>query len=301
MIRIAAVVVTYNRIKLLQKVIDSLRKQTRPLDEIIVINNSSTDGTSEWLAQQTNLTVYEQPNVGGSGGFYRGIKEAYEAGYDWIWCMDDDVFPEPEALATLLLEARPEVGILVPRRFISGVPYISEVRKLNFSNPFTRLHKVRLRDCETVDSVTEIEGMTFEGPLIRRELIRKIGLPNKDLFILFDDTDYSYRAVLAGYKVLSVPQAKLNKYDFSKVQTVQESFETKKWKKKYDFRNNCYISHHYGKNFFFRYFRPFPRLIARTFIVIFNLLWNKRYSFHEIPQLFLLYKQGMKEELSKID
>ena len=39
--KIAAVVVTYNRLELLKKCIQSLRDQTRRLDEIIVVNNKS--------------------------------------------------------------------------------------------------------------------------------------------------------------------------------------------------------------------------------------------------------------------
>ena len=92
--KIIAVVVTYNRLPLLQKNIDCLRQQ-KPLTAIMVVNNGSTDGTAEWLHEQPGLTVVTQANVGGSGGFYTGIDLAYKEGADWIWCMDDDVFPRP--------------------------------------------------------------------------------------------------------------------------------------------------------------------------------------------------------------
>lgn len=68
-ISIAAVVVTFNRITLLQKCIKALYNQTKKLDAIIVINNNSTDGTKEWLDKQNNIIVIHQENVGGSGGF----------------------------------------------------------------------------------------------------------------------------------------------------------------------------------------------------------------------------------------
>ena len=94
--KITAVVVTYNRKELLRRCVEHLRGQTRALDNIIVVNNGSTDGTKVWLDEQTDLDVIHQENVGGSGGFYRGIQYAYEKGYDWIWCMDDDVYPESD-------------------------------------------------------------------------------------------------------------------------------------------------------------------------------------------------------------
>ena len=80
---ITAVVVTYNRKELLVRCIEHLRRQSVKLDSIIVVNNGSTDGTKEWLDNQADLAVIHQENVGGSGGFYRGIEHAYESGYEW--------------------------------------------------------------------------------------------------------------------------------------------------------------------------------------------------------------------------
>ena len=73
-VRIAAVVVTFNRIDLLKSCIDSLQNQSRKLDEIIIVNNSSTDGTFEWLNEQRNLTVITQSNSGSISGRYTDIK-----------------------------------------------------------------------------------------------------------------------------------------------------------------------------------------------------------------------------------
>ena len=57
--KIFAVVVTYNRLALLKKVIDLLKRQTRQLDSIVIVNNGSTDGTKEWLepVSYTHLTL----------------------------------------------------------------------------------------------------------------------------------------------------------------------------------------------------------------------------------------------------
>ena len=212
---IAAVVVTYNRLELLKRVITALKSQTIPVDKIIVINNGATDGTKEWLDSQDSLIAIHQENVGGAGGFYRGIKEAMTTEAEWIWCMDDDVFPTSQCLEQLILHytAEDKTGILCPKRLMDGKAFISETRKQNLSNPLKyifddSLEAEMLNNNETV----EIEGMAFEGPLIRREVVENIGLPNKDLFILYDDTDYSYRAILAGYKVKVVRNAIMEKY-----------------------------------------------------------------------------------------
>ena len=88
---IIAVVVTYNRMELLKRNIRCLQ-QNKPISSIVIVNNGSTDGTTEWLAAQEGLTVINQTNVGGAGGFYTGIQYAIRR-VRWIWCMDDDVFP----------------------------------------------------------------------------------------------------------------------------------------------------------------------------------------------------------------
>jgi rhamnopyranosyl-N-acetylglucosaminyl-diphospho-decaprenol beta-1,3/1,4-galactofuranosyltransferase len=70
---IAAVVVTRNRLALLQECVAALRAQTRKPDVIYIIDNASDDGTADWLKGQGDLTVIRQENLGSSGGQYAGV------------------------------------------------------------------------------------------------------------------------------------------------------------------------------------------------------------------------------------
>ena len=220
MVKVTAVVVTYNRVNLLQRVVKALESQTIGLYKILVVNNGSTDGTKEWLDSQTNLTVIHQDNVGGSGGFYRGINEASKEETDWIWCMDDDVFPRENCLEKLLDVTRrhDNLGIVCPHRLMSGKTFVGEAKTLNLTNPFRDMHNNMLTANEIggggCNEIVDIVGMAFEGPLIRKDVVEKIGLPNKELFILYDDTDYSYRAVLGGFRVVVARDALMDKHDF---------------------------------------------------------------------------------------
>ena len=99
---VIAVVVTFNRQQLLSECIAALRNQTRKVDKILVINNGSTDDTINWLNNQADIEFFSQDNVGSAGGFYTGIKMAYDSGYSWIWLMDDDGYPKADALEMLL-------------------------------------------------------------------------------------------------------------------------------------------------------------------------------------------------------
>ena len=214
---IIAVVVTYNRLTLLQRNISCLRAN-RPVDRILVINNGSTDGTAQWLDTQADarLTVIHQDNVGGSGGFCRGIDEACRMGADWVWCMDDDVFPRPDCLEQLLPHtANPRIGLLAPRRLMEGEVYTNDFTGYDLVHPFRSLYTGKLRKLsQPVTAPTPIVGTAFEGPLIRVEAIRRIGLPNKALFIFCDDTDYCLRLHQAGYHMLYVPAALMDKQKF---------------------------------------------------------------------------------------
>lgn len=298
--RITAVVVTYNRKKLLIRCIEHLRRQTVKLDGIIVVNNGSTDGTDVWLNNQTGLDVIHQVNVGGSGGFYRGIKHAYESGYDWIWCMDDDVYPEPDCLEKLLKQDDEKVGILCPLRKQDGKVFITEIRRFNLTNPFKSLHTYSLspQDVNDKDAIN-IEGMAFEGPLIKREVVEKVGLPNKDLFLLYDDSDYSYRAVLAGYQVRLVTKAILNKEKFfandDRVTQVQKG----KWKLYYHIRNTVYFNRKYGKNVWVRKLRSLGVLLQYQGYVLKNVFFNKKYTLKDLGVFNQAFFDGINGRLGK--
>ena len=293
---IIAVVVTYNRLELLKRNISCLRRN-KPLDAIVVVNNGSTDGTAEWLAAQPALTVISQANVGGSGGFYTGIRKACELGADWIWCMDDDVFPRPDCLEHLLKHVgNPRVGILAPRRLMGGEIYTNDFQGLNLTNPFTSLYKGKLAKRE-ITGPTEICGTAFEGPFIRREVVDKIGLPKKELFIFCDDTDYCIRTVQAGYTILYIPDALMDKEKFFTNDTWAERNRKKKWKRFYQVRNSAYLNHHYGRNWAVKYLRGFNGVIGYMLMALLTCPFSDAYRWSDIGKFWKVYRDGVGERL----
>lgn len=295
--KVIAVVVTYNRSQLLKRNIACLRKNSP--HAIIVVNNGSTDDTGEWLAEQTDLIVITQANVGGSGGFYTGIQQAMERGADWIWCMDDDVFPRPDCLSNLLDHtASEEVGILAPRRFMEGNIFTNDFQAVNLTNPFSSMYKKKLKK-QVINKPVEILGTAFEGLFIRKETVEKIGLPNKDLFIFCDDTDYCLRAVLAGYKILYIPSALMDKEKFFSNDTWNERNKKKKWKRFYQIRNSTYLNHHYGRNWGVKYIRGFNGVIGYIAIALFTCPFSDAYSLKDVAKLWKAYQDGIKEKLGR--
>ncbi|MGI4834028.1 MAG: glycosyltransferase family 2 protein [Janthinobacterium lividum] len=196
---VAAVLVTYNRLADLQKCLDTLRAQTRPLDAIFVINNGSTDGTTEWLATQTDLRLTTQPNLGGAGGFATGIQTAYEAGYTWLWCMDDDCLAEPNALAQLL--ASPNLGPCVKNSMSVST---TNHQELAFFIDRPNRHYRYVTDMTDVDLVYGV-AFFFNGTLVHSGVVKAIGIPDKVLFIWGDEVEYMTRAQKMGFPVVTVP------------------------------------------------------------------------------------------------
>lgn len=201
--RIAAVIVTYNRLNDLQKCLVSLQKQTSLLETIYIVNNGSTDGTGEWLDRQADVTVITQPNLGGAGGFATGISRAYEDGYDGVWCMDDDCLATPDALKNLLLS--PNLG-----------PCIKNCMSISMNNPDELAFYVnrpnqsyrKVADMTQFDLVYGVASF-FNGTLISSGVIRAISIPDKKLFIWGDEVEYMTRALKMGFPVVTVPSSVL--------------------------------------------------------------------------------------------
>ncbi|WP_370859158.1 glycosyltransferase family 2 protein [Phocaeicola plebeius] len=295
---IIAVVVTYNRRELLKRNIACLRLNT-PVSSIVVVNNGSTDGTGAWLDEQEDLTVIHQENVGGSGGFYRGIQYAYQAGADWIWCMDDDVFPRPDCMEYLLpYTHEPGVGILAPRRLMAGQIFTNDFQKVNLSNPFASMYQQKLKK-QVVNGPVDICGTAFEGLCISRKAVAEIGLPNKELFIFCDDTDYCLRAVLAGFRILYIPSALMDKEKFFSNDNWEERSRKKKWKRFYQVRNSTYLSHHYGRNWWVRYLRGFNGMLGYLLVALFTCPFKNVYTLNDVAKFWQAYRDGIHEKLGR--
>lgn len=300
--KIITVIVTFNRLKLLQRAIKCVQKQTCPIAEIIVVNNGSTDGTTEWLSSVVGINVINQENVGGAGGFYTGIKEAYARGADRIWCMDDDVYPTETCLSVLMsyLNQHSNIGIIVPRRLQAGNIVYGETLKFNLVNPFRSLNNFLKEENVGTKELVKIEGMAFEGPLISRSVVEKIGFPNKDLFIFFDDSDYSYRATIAGFDVMYCKEAILNKELFPFQALGKEEYRNN-WKLFYDLRNTSYFCKKYGKNRIYQQCGEFLKYLHAFIAILMSvMLRNKKYKKEELEKAYRAIQMGKTQKLGKL-
>jgi rhamnopyranosyl-N-acetylglucosaminyl-diphospho-decaprenol beta-1,3/1,4-galactofuranosyltransferase len=177
-----AVIVTYNRRQLLSECITALRNQTQQLDAILVVNNGSTDDTEQWLQAQHDVVFVTQKNIGSSGGFNTGINWAYKNGYSWIWCMDDDGYPKEDALEQILSPT-------TDRLCLRNCAVINKTDKKSFV--WKTKNYATIDDVDT--NIIKGIGHPFNGTMIHRNIVERVGTPKPKLFLWGDETEYYYR------------------------------------------------------------------------------------------------------------
>ena len=288
---VCALIVTYNRCDYLKKLLDALLGQSLPLDKLVIFDNSSTDRTQGLLVdkglvdaalgdgdksiKEVGATevhcIRNAENSGGSGGFHDGIGYARSLGCDFVWTMDDDVLPAADCLEKLAAQMTPGRRICIPNRTTDG--FVDNViTHVDMSNPF--LYNISKRKTiipadQVTDEVTQVEDMPFEGPLIDSTLIDEIGLPNKELFIIYDDSEYCTRA-LAHTTVGFVKSAHLYKQIIPKV----DHSKSMNWKNYYGYRNQYWFDRTYGKNGAVKVLRPLLSRCDLTLRAIARRKWS---------------------------
>jgi GT2 family glycosyltransferase len=248
---VAVVIVTFNRADLLGRMLDGLAAQTRAPDAVYVIDNASSDHTREVLARHHGeglpLRITHSPdNLGGAGGFHLGLQQAHAAGHHRIWLMDDDVVPAPDCLEVLL--GHDEPCLMAVREDTRGRLVEKAATRFDLRNPLAIKPKTGMVETEYGDRASmparvELENVAFEGFLVRRDVVDRIGLPDPTYFIFYDDVDFAVRARRAGFRIWAVRDAVLvRQLDFD------QQHDLGSWKGFYMYRNLFAVHFRYGEN-----------------------------------------------------
>jgi rhamnopyranosyl-N-acetylglucosaminyl-diphospho-decaprenol beta-1,3/1,4-galactofuranosyltransferase len=204
---VAAVVVTFQRRDLLRLTLRSLLDQERPPDELVVVDNASTDGTAELLEQEfpevTHLRM--RANLGPAGALAAGFDHARGRRHGWAWTVADDDVARPDALR-VLLEAARRVGD--QRLGILGCWFEAVGGGHWPFNGTLWKQRVVLQPLPPAGSPPyRTEIMVFRGTLLSLAMIPEIGLPRAEYFIMNEEYEYCLRALRKGWRhyVLPVP------------------------------------------------------------------------------------------------
>lgn len=204
------VIVTFNRLSLVDNLISLILNQSFLNYFIVILDNGSSDGTVDTLEIKYKEElgrikfIKMENNIGGAGGFYEGIKYALEQGAEYIWMMDDDGYPAVNCLEKLY-EALHEkkLDAISPLQI-----NINDHKQLAFP---VWLNKKQIRghvDQIPKDNFLKQEANLFNGLLIHRSVVEKVGLPRKEFFIRGDEVEYTKRFLKNNIKFGTLTSAK---------------------------------------------------------------------------------------------
>lgn len=253
--KFAVIVVTYNRMNLLKECLECIQRQKLTPYNVIIIDNHSTDGTENFLKNLPEIKESkwiwkrETQNLGGAGGFYNGMKIAMETDAEWFLLLDDDAMLAPDYLF-LIAESIPNHPDIMA---YSGTVLTDNQIIVDHRRRFNKV-EIPVGKDEYNEKEFEYDLGSFCGIVVNRKVVDKVGYPEKDFFIWYDDTEYSFR-IMALSKFVNVNKAILNHKTNIVIATSENKKEKINWKSYYGFRNVVYsYKKHRMLSFCLRYY-----------------------------------------------
>jgi len=217
---VSVTVVTYNSGRFIRRCLESVLAQEYANREIIVIDNASSDGTTDILEQFEDRCqiVYNQENIGFAAAQNQAIGLA--AG-DWILTLNPDVLLLPDFIQALVDAGRfdPEIGTVCGKLLTMSAQFEIPAKPVVDSTGiyFTPMLRHLDRGSQEVDNghylrYEYVFGATAAAALYRRSMIEDVSLDGEffdaDFFVYREDADVARRAQLMGWKCLYVPYAR---------------------------------------------------------------------------------------------
>jgi GT2 family glycosyltransferase len=207
-VRTSIVIVSYNHQDKLLKCLRSVLHSMPPDCELIVIDNDSTEGNVAAVsAEFPDVTLLKSDrNVGFGAAANRAAAAARGA---FLAFLNPDTIVEPGWLASLVsrLDREDGVGLVTPRILIESTPHL--INTCGCDVNLTGLSTCRGLNRERgsyphADQVGAVSGAAF---VIRKTLFDQLHGFDQDMFLYMEDIDLSWRAGLAGWRTLYVPES----------------------------------------------------------------------------------------------
>jgi GT2 family glycosyltransferase len=193
-LKVVAIVLNWNGFSDTESCVKSLQKVTSPPLEIVIVDNCSTDGSAEILANAfPNVPLIHRSSNGGyAAGNNEGIRHALVSGADHVLIINNDVIVEPDFLSPLvrILEERPKVGIVTCKAFFQR-------REKGIYCTAGRFSRLRCSGAPLPKTLTDrksdvsyISGCIL---LVRKEVFERVGFLDEKFFMYFEDMEFSNR------------------------------------------------------------------------------------------------------------
>jgi GT2 family glycosyltransferase len=204
----SVIIVNWNRCRLLQRCLASLSAQSATPSEVIVVDNCSSDGSTDLVRTQFPHThlIELRGNVGFAQASNIGIRQAQG---EYIALLNNDAEAAPTWLGGLIatLDANPDCGFCASKMLLYNRPHLADA-----CGDFYTIEGIpgkvgHLEAAERYSKPCEVFGACAGAAIYRRELIEEVGGFDEDFFIVHEDSDLSFAARLLGYKCVYVPTA----------------------------------------------------------------------------------------------
>jgi GT2 family glycosyltransferase len=212
--KIAIILLNYNGKKDTLECLASLENLEYTNYEVIVVDNGSKDGSTLTISKAyPHITLIEtHKNLGFSEGNNVGIRYALKKSFDYFFLLNNDTIIDPTNLTSFVkaAEENPEGGIFGAKIFryyekdtIDHFGGLWNQTTADFDVVGLGKKDIGFNQYKQVDYIC---GCAF---FITKEVIEKIGLLEPSFFLIWEDTDYCYKAKKAGFSLISVPDAKI--------------------------------------------------------------------------------------------
>lgn len=197
---VCLVVVTWNRINTLLETLKCIEKQEYLPSHVVIADNGSNDDTIHSLKRYNGLPfhlVQLPKNLGYAYGLTKGMEYALHnfKDLDFFVLMDDDSHPSETFLKSLLY-ARDKIGVAGIISSNGFVDHVWKGPKLIFLDS-----KKEKRLLTTSPNVYDTDHILIDGALVDVAVVREVGTPRGDFFMMCEDVEYSKRIKRAGFAV----------------------------------------------------------------------------------------------------
>lgn len=193
--RVLAHIHTFNDADVIEKSLHAVLSQTRPVDGIVIVDNGSTDRTLDRDFPENVTVLRHSENLGTNGAVRSGMAFALEHGYEWIWILDADSAPHPDALQVLLdTYARMSAQEKKQVHRLCSLP-IDATNHEEFRGMVVTPRGFRHADPPPDTPLYECTGAIWSGSLFRTEAIRDVGLPSPEYVLDWGEIVYGYQGM----------------------------------------------------------------------------------------------------------
>lgn len=299
---VVAVVITLDRPEMASRCLSSIMHGSRRPDRIVIVDNGSATPYMLPAEYRDDVDVFRmERNSGPAGGAAIGQQKALELNADWVWMLDDDVVADPDALAHLMQSTETHEA----RTYFRSVCYNALQPELPFFNSFTYRRQTgmlrpvpreRYRDPEFA-----FDACAMAGLFVPSSMLLEIGLFDASLYGWYDDTEFTLRAMLAGFRGYAVLASRLlhpstNRKQMRILGRSLAVLVDQPWRLYYGTRNCILVQQRLlDRAHFLVVFLPL--FVVRRFISIVLLYNNRRAFLHYFARGILDGLHGRKGEL----